>query len=473
MTSREVVQPLSSGKVERLNRALLQLSRRPRQVDALLEAADASLDLNDYDAAIGFYTRAADVAPDDAQVKLGHARSLLRSGRPVDALALLAEAERTGASARELLPERGLALDMVGEQDRAQADYLRALELDPENTETQRRLALSYAISSNDARFEETLAPLLEARNFAAFRIRAFGLAILGEQRRAQAIVEAVMPPDLAGRITPYLAYMPRLTPAQMAAAANLGIFPRAANIGRDNPRIARFAAEGAAGMRLEPAGAPLGNPAMLAADRSEGTLAPDRAPASASPRPRATIAADTTVTSAGLPQIAAREMPRTQSGGVASPLEPASASQPRAALEPAASEDVAAAFAYLEDRNVPAARSSRDAVDITAIAPPREVASTPATGPADPERIWLQVATGRDPAALRFDWRRITRRADGLLADYKPHVTPWGQANRLLAGPVATREDARALINALAEKGLDTFSYVSPEGTRIQVLGE
>jgi hypothetical protein len=111
--------------------------------------------------------------------------------------------------------------------------------------------------------------------------------------------------------------------------------------------------------------------------------------------------------------------------------------------------------------------------VDITAIAPPREVASTPATGPADPERIWLQVATGRDPAALRFDWRRIARRADGLLADYKPHVTPWGQANRLLAGPVATREDARALINALAEKGLDTFSYVSPEGARIQVLGE
>jgi len=53
----------------------------------------------------------------------------------------------------------------------------------------------------------------------AAQRARAFGLAIMGDTDRAAAIVEQVMPRDMATRIVPYLAYMPRLTKPQQAAA--------------------------------------------------------------------------------------------------------------------------------------------------------------------------------------------------------------------------------------------------------------
>lgn len=474
-TSREVVQPLPSPEVQRLNRALLELARQPRRINPLLEAADASLAVDDLDAAAGFYGQAADIEPDDPRVKLGLARVYLRSGMPLEAIPLLNAALTAGASPRDVLSDQALAFDLVGDQASAQAAYRRAIELNPQDDEARRRLALSHAISGNEAAFQETLAPLLEARDVAAFRARAFGLAIMGQQERAEGIVNQVMPRDLALRINPYLAYMPRLTATQQAAAANLGIFPRVADIGREDARIARFAREGAAGSRLEPSGEPFGaaparataaapatvtaaNPAPTPASTpGQAQQAPVQAPAQASAQPASRPQIDLgrpaqSASSASLPAIAVRE-----------------SATPPVASEPAS---VADAFADLGNGELPVAAGTGGAVNIAAIDIPREVAPEPEPAPpAHPRRIWVQLATGRDTNALRFDWRRIQRSAPDLLGKFKPHVTPWGQANRLLAGPVASREAARELINALAEKGLETFSYTSPEGTEIQEL--
>ncbi|MEE4207625.1 MAG: tetratricopeptide repeat protein, partial [Erythrobacter sp.] len=92
VTAREVVQPLPSGEVQRLNRALMDLAKRPKSLAALVEAGDASLALDDLDAAMGFYGRADDLDPANAQVKLGIAAVYLRSGRPVEALEAFAAA---------------------------------------------------------------------------------------------------------------------------------------------------------------------------------------------------------------------------------------------------------------------------------------------------------------------------------------------------------------------------------------------
>lgn len=406
-TSREVVQPLPSPQVQRLNRALMELARRPNSVTAMIEAGEASLAVDDFDAAIGFLGRAAEQAPNDARVKLGLARVYLRSGRPVEAIPLFNAALSSGAPSGDILTDQALAFDMIGDQPSAQAVYARALELDPDDKEARRRLALSQAISGNEAAFQSALSPLLEERDTAAFRARAFGLAILGQQDRAEAIVDGVMPRDIASRLNPYLAYMPRLTPSQQAAAANLGIFPRAADIGREDPRIARFAREGEVGALLEPTGTPLGT------------------------------------------------------SNIERPVE---------AEEEATPASVADAFADLDDTDLSVAQNSGDAVDISAIEIPREAPPEPAE-PQHPRRIWVQLATGRNVDALGFDWRRFVRQAPELLEGYSPHVTPWGQANRLLAGPLESRAAARRLVNALAEKGIDTFSYTSPEGTVIQAL--
>lgn len=408
-----MVQPLPSAEVQRLNRALMELARRPERLSALLEAGEASLEVSDYDAALGFYGRAADVAPSDPRVSLGLARVYLRSGRPLEALPKFNAAQSAGAPARDFLSDQALAFDLIGDQSSAQAAYARAIELNPADDEAKRRLALSQAISGNQAGFLGTLAPLIEAGDTAAIRTRAFGLAIMGQQERAEAIVNASMPRDLATRINPYLAYMPRLTASQQAAAANLGIFPRAADIGREDPRLARFAREGAAGSRLEPAGEPLGT------------------------RPTQTVQRE-----------------------VAQPAPPPA---PR----------VADAFAEFGSGEMPDTSASGEAVNIAEIDVRREAPPAPAAPPppAHPSRIWVQLATGRDTAALRFDYRRFNRQAPDLLRNFKPHTTPWGQANRLLVGPIANRDAARTLVNALAEKGIETFAYTSPEGTEIQEL--
>jgi len=465
-TSRAVVQPLPSPEVQRLNRALMELARRPRRVSALLEAGDASLAVNDYDAALGFYGRAADIEPTDPRVKIGLARVYLNSGRPVEAIPLLNAARAGGVPARDVLSDQALAFDMVGDQSSAQSAYTRAIELNPQDDEARRRLSLSYAISGNEDGFQQALAPLLAGRDVAAIRARAFGLAILGEQERAEAIVDAAMPRDLATRINPYLAYMPRLTPAQQAAAANLGIFPRAADIGREDPRIARFAREGAAGALLEPSGEPLGAPAASVSQevvqaRPQST---QTAPAVAA------VSSETSNSGFDLADAGNRS-----ASGSAAQTDISTVQVSRGSVQPVPAS-VADAFAEFggdtSSADMPIAGSTGGAVDITAIDVPREAA--PAPEPAEPEhprRIWVQLATGRDVDALKFDWRRFSRRAPQLLGDFDPHVTPWGQASRLLAGPIDSPSDARSLVNALASEGLQTFTYTSPEGTEIQRL--
>ncbi|MEM1051704.1 MAG: tetratricopeptide repeat protein [Pseudomonadota bacterium] len=474
-TSREVVQPLPSQQVQRLNRALLELARRPRSVVALLEAGDASLAVDDLDAAIGFYGSAAELDPSDARIKLGLAQVYLRSGRPVEALPLLEQAQVAGAELRDVLSARALAYDLVGDQEAAQTDYASAIELSPQDDEIRRRLAISHAISGNTGAFQETLAPLLEARDVAAFRARAFGLAILGEQERAEGIVNTVMPPDLSARINPYLAYMPRLTPAQQAAAANLGIFPRAADIGREDPRIARFAREGASGARLEPAGEPLGTPSVeveVAPGEPDVSEPATQVLASTASGPQApqttTIAPVSEQTEPSLPNVATRDRMSTL---VPQP-ELASATAQLSETESPTPASVADAFADMDIANLPNAQTTEGAVDISAFDIPREELRAPEPAePQHPRRIWVQLATGRDVAALGFDWRRFSRRAPELLGDFEPHVTPWGQANRLLAGPLANSRDARQLVNALGQIGIETFTYTSPEGTEIQEL--
>jgi hypothetical protein len=68
-------------------------------------------------------------------------------------------------------------------------------------------------------------------------------LAIAGDVENAVSIAYSTLPQGMAAGISPYLRYMPQLTRAQQAAAANFGHFPRASEIGRDDPRVARYSA--------------------------------------------------------------------------------------------------------------------------------------------------------------------------------------------------------------------------------------
>lgn len=267
-----VVQPLPGAESRALNMALARIATNPRDANALIDAGNAALGMNDVDAAIGFFTRATQIAPGDARAMGGLAGAHLRSEDPYTAITLFNDAERAGPLSAALLADRGLAYDLVGDNATAQRYYRLA---GPNNDEAIRRLALSLAISGDRRGSEAALSPLTARQDKSAWRTRAFSLAILGDEAQAVSIAEATMPAALSSGIAPYLRYMRQLTRAQQAAAANLGHFPRASEIGRDDPRIAQYSA---AAPRRSATGAdagliPSGQPLGPSAAQATGTL--------------------------------------------------------------------------------------------------------------------------------------------------------------------------------------------------------
>ncbi|WP_225204836.1 SPOR domain-containing protein [Novosphingobium huizhouense] len=260
-----VVQPTGPGAVspsQALNAALTRLARDPRNLTALIDAGTAALQLGDTDAAVGFFSRANEIAPGNGQVKAQIATAMLRADRPTDAIRYFDEAQAAGADLMPFAADRGLAYDLVGDNAAAQRLYQQALARGGSD-ELVRRQAVSLAIAGDRRGAEATLAPLVQRQDRAAWRARTFIMAITGNPDEAVSVAYASMPQDLAAGIAPYLRFMPRLTAAQQAAAANLGRFPRAADIGRDDPKIAEYAALHPRAPRIDqgliPAGAALG----------------------------------------------------------------------------------------------------------------------------------------------------------------------------------------------------------------------
>lgn len=208
-----------------LSSALGRLAANNNDGAALLDAGRASVELEDYRAGIGFLTRAEQANPRDGAVKAALGSAMVHMENPTRALDYFGEAQLLGASERLFLADRGLARDLLGQQDAAQRDYQLALSIAPSD-EVSRRYALSLGISGETDRAVQLLTPQLRAQDRAAWRLRAMILAMNGRDAEATEIVNATMPPALAQNILPYLTQMDRLNPAQQAAAAHFGRFP-------------------------------------------------------------------------------------------------------------------------------------------------------------------------------------------------------------------------------------------------------
>ncbi|MFC3213815.1 tetratricopeptide repeat protein [Novosphingobium panipatense] len=179
----------------------------------------------------------------NARVKAGLGSAFVLKGDPLSALPHFDAAERAGGTPALMAADRGLAYDLLGDNASAQKYYTQALSAVPsaQADEVRSRLAVSQAIAGNADAAYKTLLPLLNKQDKPGWRTRAFTLAIAGETSEAVDVAGKILPSPLAANIAPYLRYMPRLTPAQQAAAANLGRFPKASEIGRDDPRIAAY----------------------------------------------------------------------------------------------------------------------------------------------------------------------------------------------------------------------------------------
>lgn len=293
--------PPAAGVIESpsdsLARSIRVLAASPRDFAALMAAGRAELELGDLSAAAGFFGRADEVRPSDPAPKVGMGGALVQTGDARGALTWFGQAQSLGASAALLGADRGLAHDLLGEQAAAQSDYRAALT-GPMPDEARRRLALSLAIGGRMGEGLSTLQPLLNRRDAAAQRVRAFVLALGGQKVAAMAAIDQAMPGASAG-IGRFFDILPRLSGPQKAAAVHLGVFPTASEMALASPLPSYSAPSYAAPAAALPAPRPRPVVAAPPIARVSAPLPSEMVAAAEPPRPAPLSAPGPTVTEA------------------------------------------------------------------------------------------------------------------------------------------------------------------------------
>lgn len=223
LTAQGFVQPVGVSDADRLAEQVRRLGANPRDLDALLSAAELSIRLDDLSAAGSFLARADRVSPGSPRALAVRAAILVRSERPGEALRLFAQAEAMGWPVARLAADRGLAFDLIGEQRRAQADYRLAMRSGDASDEVRRRLALSLAIAGKQREALDELAPLVRRNDRGAWRARAFILAMGGNAPEALTIAQTMMPPGSAQGLQGFFAELPALPATDRAFAVHFG----------------------------------------------------------------------------------------------------------------------------------------------------------------------------------------------------------------------------------------------------------
>lgn len=609
--SAQMVQPVpgAGDAATTLSTHLRTLASSPRDLSALLGAGQAALDVGDPNAALGFFARAEDLAPNNGRAKAGLASALVQLEKPDDALPLFGQALAMGVSESEIAADRGLAYDLRGDNKRAQKDYALALKRGPDD-EVTRRYALSLGISGDREGAIELLDPLLRKQDRAAWRARSFILALTGDVAGANGVARQVMPGPLAASMAPFLTRLSKLNPAEQAHAVNFGTMPAdgqtfaSVQMGDPFKPVVTPRADVSAGSGLIPTGEPLGrkpagpqiasaapvapkptvtnesarlgtrvgariapiDPTKLPPEvRGEGVTkievvkatqlpppdvvrappvaaAPIPAPAPPPPPPPPPVqvaVADPkpfettplpTPTPAPVPAApvqsapvqvavadAASTVPPPARGMVGPPTDPdaapgfssavpaattpapkpvelpastvtdtpiqtAAASMPGSRLasilsgiEPEA-ESVPVALPNAAEMRAAQRAAAKKAADAAATAAAEKEAKDAkakqaALEKANPARLWVQVATGANERSLGATWKKIRDANEKALKGLGGYSVPFRATNRVLAGPVKSQAEARALINALAKNGVNATSYSSEAGQEVLKL--
>ncbi|MFL6845219.1 MAG: SPOR domain-containing protein [Allosphingosinicella sp.] len=140
---------------------------------------------------------------------------------------------------------------------------------------------------------------------------------------------------------------------------------------------------------------------------------------------------------------------------------------------------DLSAAIADIPEpapaKPKPAARAASTATSGKPAAQHPAAAATPKKAkpapPAEPSRIWVQIAGGAAKDALPREYARLKAKAPKLLGSRSAWTAPLNATNRLLVGPFATAKEAQAFINQLKAAGLTGFAWTSAAGQKIEKL--
>jgi tetratricopeptide (TPR) repeat protein len=497
------VAPESPGTA--LSRHIRVLAGSPRDFNALIGAGRAALDLGDVQAAAGFFGRAEEVNPNASAAKAGLGAAMAHMGDADGAVFYFEQASRLGASALTIALDRGLARDLNGDLGGAQSDYRLAIQT-LNSDEGRRRLALSLAIGRDRNGALAAIQPLLNRRDPAAQRTRAFVLALVGDQAAAAQSIEAVMPGGSA-RFAPFFTLLPHLSVQEKAAAVHLGMFPdnaaakvAAAQAGKQQ-QIAQATAPAQGGpvnpnasAKVTKPAAPPAQPVRIAA--REATPAPPKPSfslpsqqASASPSFSLPPATSTTPAEDSMVQVeiqpaegepaelAAAEEAATDDNltgidkvlaTIAEASPPPPPSQPKVETKkPDPSAAKKAADKKAADRKALAEKKAREEKLAAEKKEREEAARLGVKG-----TYWVQLAGGSNQDRMEVEYKRLSAKAGKLLKSRPGYVTTGKEYFRLVIGPFDTKSESQTFVNKLAKEGVDGFSWTrTPSQIKIEKL--
>lgn len=90
---------------------------------------------------------------------------------------------------------------------------------------------------------------------------------------------------------------------------------------------------------------------------------------------------------------------------------------------------------------------------------------------PVHPKRYWVQIATGSNLNALKFDYRRLTKKHPDMFKGQKGWTSPWGQTRRMVVGPFDDFKAAKAFEADYRKDGGDGFAWASADGVEVNEL--
>jgi tetratricopeptide (TPR) repeat protein len=503
---------------EALSRHIRVLASSPRDFNSLIGAGRAALDLGDVQSAAGFFGRADEVNANAPAAKAGLGAAMAHMGDADGAIFYFNQASRLGAQPLTLALDRGLARDLAGDLGGAQADYRLAIS-SLGSDEGRRRLALSLAIARDRKGSLDALQPLLNRRDPAAQRTRAFVLALLGDRIAASQAIESLMPGGSA-RFAPFFQYLPSLSIAEKAAAVHLGIFPENAAARVAAATVPQPQASPPPTVVTRPAPPP--STARSAPPVRTATVQPstrNRAPSGSFSLPSVQRAAPTaTIAAPAVARPQAAE-PKPVDMGAMDPVksEPADmAAMVPVTTEPA-STAVSPSFSVADLQPAEGADGNLSGIDkllaTIAEAPPAPRPKVEKAKPAEqpkPSKVeaaaaakkaadkkkrddklaadkkakeeaarlgvagtnWVQLAGGSNQDRMGIEYKRLSGKAGSLLKSRNGYVTEGKDYFRLLVGPFDSKGDAQAFVNKLAKEGVDGFSWTrTPPKIKIEKL--
>lgn len=481
-----------------LSRHIRVLASNARDFNALIGAGRAALELGDVQSAAGFFGRAEEVNPNAPAAKAGLGAAMAHMGDADGAIFYFDQATRLGASALAIALDRGLARDLNGDLGAAQSDYRLAIQT-MNSDEGRRRLALSLAISRDRAGALSAIQPLLNRRDPAAQRTRAFVLALIGDQAGAAQAIESVMPGGSA-RFAPFFSLLPYLSVQEKAAAVHLGMFPdnaaakvAAAQAAERQPKVAARTPPPAVGGPAIPNAATsttrpaTSQPVRIAsadtppAPKPSFSLPSQSAESSPSfSLPSANSAASTGGSAAQEErQLAADDPTRVLSEAEAAPgnlsgidklLATIAESPPQPKVEPKKPDPAAAKKAAdkkVADKKAAAEKKAREEKLAAERKTKEEAAKLGIKG-----TYWVQLAGGSNQDRMATEYKKLSAKAGKLLKSRPGYVTAGKDYFRLVVGPFDTKSESQAFVNKLEKEGVDGFSWTrTPAQIKIEKL--